>query len=157
MSGSKRARSGDDSTPPIFSWENIDGGYLADESTHEENDSGELEEHLLRLYSTGRLDAKSLCLTCFYAVKAGARGEGLERLAFGPNKQSGKYARHLRDVLPEQASAPEWHFLDLPVYRKGRRSTKPFPLAPPRECLEAELEKLHQLGKGVGVADEGAE
>eukprot|EP00959_Pyramimonas_sp_CCMP1952_P029314 615446-Pyramimonas_sp.AAC.1 len=104
----KRARQSP--SPPYrrFSWEcdgpESSGGQGG--SGSRTADSGDLEEHLLRLYATGRLDAKALCLICFYAVKAGARGELLEALQFGPDKQSGKYAKHLKDVLPEQVAAP---------------------------------------------------
>eukprot|EP00959_Pyramimonas_sp_CCMP1952_P223728 4678093-Pyramimonas_sp.AAC.1 len=112
-------------SPPYrqFSWERDDdrfaGGLHGGASSE---DSADLEDHLLQLYATGRIDAKALCLTCFFAVKAGARGTLLEKLQFGPGKQSGKYAKHLRDALPEQVSAPELHFLDLPVYLNGART-----------------------------------
>ena len=85
-----------------------------------------LEELLLKLYAQGRLDAHAVCVLAYHASKAGAVGESLAKLAYPPDRQSGKYSAHMQRVLPHQVSAPELHILSVPSWAKGRRTQKAF-------------------------------
>ena len=128
----------------MFSWERDQPDHAHDDATF--TDSTGLEQYFLRLYCTGTLSAKDVCLMAHEAITAGARGELLEKLALGPGRQTGKYAQHLRSVLPEQTHAPELHYLDVPVTSRNHRTTKSIPVSPPHECLDAELERLRAEG-----------
>ena len=82
---------------------------------------------MIRLYCVGKLDATSFSIACYLASQAGAAGDGLKLYGLAPDKtgngSSGRYARHLRRVLPQQASAPELDMVEVPVLIKGKRTT----------------------------------
>jgi hypothetical protein len=79
-----------------------------------------LEDTLVREYAMGRLSAKSLCTLCFYAVQAGARGDGLRKLMLNPSSASGKFQKHLDEALPRH---PPVDLCDVmtPSKHKGKR------------------------------------
>ena len=79
-----------------------------------------LENELLSLYARGFLSAKGVCTICWLAQKAGAHGEGLHRIAFDPESDSGSFNRHLQRVLPVSSTA-ELDIVTVPSFIKNRR------------------------------------
>lgn len=142
--GAQRSRS----PPPrdrVFDWED-DGSPAGAESGGP--DYGKLfEEHLLTQFALGRIDAKNLCITCYLAVQAGARGDGIEMMALEPGKQSGKYNQHLKKYLPVDMS--DLFIVEAPAKIKGLRTTKKILAAAPHEVLEAESRNMLAAGKSV--------
>eukprot|EP00959_Pyramimonas_sp_CCMP1952_P226451 4734700-Pyramimonas_sp.AAC.1 len=49
------------------------------------------------------------------------------------------------------------HFVDLPVRRRGYRVSKQVPLAPPHECLEAEVGMLRSKGVQIDEMSQATE
>jgi len=71
-------------------------------SSQSQRDAGShLLSLLLRLYSSAKLSAFDFCLACHWADKAGAPGAAFDLYAVPPGQQSGKYQRHLDNVLPD--------------------------------------------------------
>ena len=104
------------------------------------------QEHLVRLYALGKLDAKAFSIACFLAAKAGAKGDNLKLYGLPPGESSsGNYSRRLKKVLPQQVSAPELDLVEIPVNIRGRRTTKLVPVAPIHECMEAESRETSDM------------
>eukprot|EP00959_Pyramimonas_sp_CCMP1952_P276359 5776918-Pyramimonas_sp.AAC.1 len=80
------------------------------------NASRELEEMLLRQYVSGHMDAKSFCVTCYWAARAGAVGDNLQTYGRRPGLQSGKYKDWLNKKLPVAEAAPEYCMVDVPMF-----------------------------------------
>ena len=124
----------------LFAWEQ--SGPVDDHDSDEAGDQAQhlfgkqLEDHLLSQFALGQLDAKALCIACWFASKAGAQGDGLARLAFPPGRSTGNYSRHLKAMLPIDLS--DLVPLDVPAYVKGARTTKTILVAAPHVVLEAE-------------------
>lgn len=80
---------------------------------------------------------------CYLASQSGATGSGLKLYGLAPDRTGksgdGRYAKHLRSVLPQQVSAPELNLVEVPVMLRGKRTTKLVPVAPIHEVMEAEV------------------
>ena len=111
------------------------------------------QEHLLRLYAVGRLDAKAFCIACHWASMSGSHGEGLRRFGLSPNQSTGNYSKHLARHLPKQESAPELTMVEIPVSVKGKRDTKVIPVAPIHEILDAEANVCQDFQDTSGEDD----
>eukprot|EP00959_Pyramimonas_sp_CCMP1952_P063746 1331686-Pyramimonas_sp.AAC.1 len=71
-------------------------------------------------YAHGDLSARSLCTIAWHAIRAGAQGLGLKKLAFNPENQSGSFQQHLDRVLPQNSDV-ELVDLKLPLFVDSMR------------------------------------
>ena len=112
-----------------------------DVSTEEAGDM--LAQFLMSLHVAGQLRARSLCIICWWASKAGGIG-GFADYAFRPNAPTGHFQRHVDCVnkvnLKDLGKA--MLKLDLPMCSKfdASRSSHSMPVQSPHECLVQEVQ-----------------
>lgn len=129
------------------SWERA-GGWADDHQEGEKeqmtpHDAGyELFQMLVELKLRGYLSARQSCLIAHWATLAGAEGD-VRKLAFAPNRQSGKYSAHF-DAVTRGDESPE-DFYSLRLSKRSRvdanRWVTELPVRPPHEALQEELFK----------------
>jgi hypothetical protein len=143
MSDRSRSRS---PSHGLFDWE-VDSGESGGED-HQglENHGDDLEEYLLKKFALGMLDAQSVCVISWMAVKAGAKGDGLARMAVPPEKHSSSYMRHLRKLLPMDTS--DLFTVPVPAKVKGSRGVRNILMAAPHIVLQKEADKFPDAGAG---------
>ena len=141
---------------PRHSWESAAPSWEADalfESSASEMETeleatgetaGEnLVELLLTLYFEGRVSAKTLCVLCWWAHRAGAAGPA-SNYAFRPGAPSGHYAAHIDRAHGIDLAEKRKGMLTIPIpkYTKydGGRSEHECPIVVPHEALAAEIE-----------------
>lgn len=139
----ERARScaeeGDD--PPDLRWDDSDEEMPEAEITGEEAGNF-LVDFLLGLHYAGKLSARSLCVICFYASRAGAAGK-VGSFGFRPEAPSGHFQRHLDAAnginMNQQLS---WRYsVGVPLHDKYDRSRNQHALLVnvPHEALNEEI------------------
>lgn len=100
-------------------------------------------QFVMSMYFSGALSAKSACVLCWWAGKAGARGP-VSEYGFRPNAPTGHYARHIDTVEKIDVRALREQLLALPVPRYTKydagRSVFLLPVRAPHEELVAEIE-----------------
>ncbi len=105
---------------------------------------------MLQLYAGSSLTAKSVCVTCFHICETFGGSPNLKKWVMPPGvKYIGGYKRHLRRHLPKAPGAPEFLFVETPVFERHSRVTRRIPVAPVHEVLEAEM----NTGKVPALAD----
>lgn len=149
------------------SWEDRD--WSSEEGSGSEEEEGEppvgagagdqLVAFLLHLYFAGLgLSARSLCLVCYWAARAGAAG-AVTRFAFRPNAPTGHYQRHLDSVLLVRTRGDAYYKIGVPMHLKhelGRR-VRDTPVQVPHEVLDAEARATEGLGEKLAAAGENHE
>ena len=101
----------------------------------------EFLDHLVDLYLTSTISAKSLCSLCWWASKAGMNHEDIDRLAHKPTDTGGKFQRHVNKAPGFDAMLDRFHKLSVHTYPRpsvGCDITD-IPLRPPHELLQEEL------------------
>ena len=98
----------------------------------------EFVQTLLELHFAGKLAAKTLCILCYWAEKAGVAAA--KNYAFRPGAPSGHFQRHLDGVLGTDLE----HGYDLPLpshskYDVSRTLNTNLVLCP-HECLQSEMQ-----------------
>ena len=78
-----------------------------------------LTQFLMGLHYSGMLSAKSVCVACYYAARAGAKGP-VDKFGFRPGAPSGHYSRHLDSVSGVRVDEEKkWRYsLDVPEHGK---------------------------------------
>ena len=76
-----------------------------------------LTEYLWKLKWSNAIPANVMCIICHWAVRAGAKGGELDKIAFAPGKQSGMYSRHLDQISKANASSHQYE-LRIPGHDK---------------------------------------
>lgn len=106
---------------------------------------------LFGLHFAGKLSAKSLCLICWFAGKAGGAAP-LEKFGFRPDAPSGHYQRHLDTCkgikMKEQNS---WRYtIAIPGHAKhdNCRTTHNIMVNVPHEVLHKEISSDRELSNG---------
>ena len=106
----------------------------------------EFTDLLLELKHKGKLSAKDVCVLCYWAARAGARGPA-KRMSYPPNSQSGKFQPHLDRILGIARDLEEDEYvISTPGYDRHElsRVTLKIPALPPHETLTREWEKSRQ-------------
>lgn len=120
---------------------------MADGHDGQDSFANDLADLLLTQFCFGKMDAKTLCSICWLAAKAGARGDGLERLGYPPGRQTGKYSAHLKKFLPVDCS--DLLQLEIPGHVKGLRGPMNVLMAQPHRVLEEEMLSLRSVGGDI--------
>ena len=96
-------------------------------------------EFLLQMLFKGTVSAKAVCTICWWAWKAGCGGY-VQRLAYNPTAQTGKFQRHIDKVLGVSTKSPAYT-IDLPHYTHGDliRKLEPVPVEIPHQELLDEI------------------
>jgi hypothetical protein len=132
--------------PERHAWEEDPGSGCDDDGDGEEEvPSGEaagklLSEFVLQLQMGGMLSARALCIICYYASQAGAKGCG--DLAFAPGKKStGHYQRHIDVALGVDMHDKSLFRIWVPYYNKHdcSRTVRQTPVQPPHERIHDEM------------------
>ena len=120
--------------------EEDDEPFNPDECGPEEAAEFFLEQMVSMMMSGEKTSAKSVCIACFWAAKAGA--VHLKPWGLKPGSSSGNFQKHLdrRMGVSTRAVAREKYKLVVPQYHKHDLSRTPHPLlvTPPAEALEKE-------------------
>ena len=113
---------------------------------HSQCEAGDaLADFLLSMYAAGTLSAKSVCIACHWAVRAGSQGKLLKPVAMRPAAGSdGNYKKRLDRAMAKRwgmdlTPAAEEDSLPIPSSIKGQRVEKLVPVACAYECLESEI------------------
>ena len=118
--------------------EEDDEPFNPDECGPEEAAEFFLEQMVSMMMSGEKTSAKSVCIACFWAAKAGA--VHLKPWGLKPGSSSGNFQKHLdrRMGVSTRAVAREKYKLVVPQYHKHDLSRTPHPLlvTPPAEALE---------------------
>ena len=117
-----------------------------------EDEAGDiLLECLFALLYRNKMSAKTLCVLCHWAAKAGAKGS-VSKFGFRPGAPTGHFQRHIDTacgVNLRQESAKRYH-IRAPGHDKYEvsRECQELVVTPPHEALDGEL------GQDVGALDE---
>lgn len=99
-------------------------------------------EELYSLHFAGKLSARSLCVLCWHASRAGAQGE-VAKHGFRPDAPSGHYQRHLDAIAGiSMSSQLSWRYtVSTPQHTKASCSRAAHSLAVtvPHEALNEEI------------------
>ena len=124
-----------------------------DSSDHWEESEGEASDedassfgtcfidYLLELFYGGAVSAKSVCVLCYFAWKAGASGTLLAHLAYRPDADSGHYHRHLDRKLNSELKNMKAHKLLIPMHKRASigRQICPTPVLAAHTELDDEM------------------
>ena len=80
--------------------------------------AGELIEFLLSLQISGKISARTLCVICWWAQKAGADSRQISKFAQSPTSQSGKFQRRVDSGLDVSTQTSVSYRVKVPVYTK---------------------------------------
>ena len=69
------------------------------------------------MYATGAMEAKPLCIWCWWATQSGAKG--VADLGMRPGLQSGTYSRTLKLVLGLGEEEDETYNIEVPLWGFG--------------------------------------
>ena len=150
---------------PERDWEAPDG--FGDEWASDSDDEGPsfdqmtpelageyLYEQIVSLKLAGTISAKSACLLCFWASRAGVAGP-VAKLAMAPDKQSGKYSRKFDDVegRPQEDG---FLYVDVPVHHRcdSSRVVMKMPTTPPHAHLSLEWAQHKETLRGALACSE---
>ena len=99
-----------------------------------------LTEMLTDLYLEGKISAKSICILCFWAHRAGVKAAA--SLSFKPNAVTGHYQRHLDTVL--KTNAMDLYEIPAACHCKFDvvRTNKNFEALVPHEGLKHEVDTI---------------
>lgn len=124
----------------VHSWDDVaSAGCAAQPSPGTAGE--ELVKLLLGKYREGNLNAKEICVICYWSSLGGVQGPA-ERLSYPPDRQSGAYQRHLDAALEFDVvlnSLYPLYFPGMDKYSTSRATVTTF-VQPPHECLVRELE-----------------
>eukprot|EP00969_Alexandrium_andersonii_P087889 3877042-Alexandrium_andersonii.AAC.1 len=144
-----------------YTWEAE--GAEGEEEEDEENATGvsageALLEQLLALHFEGKMTAKSFCIACWWASRAGAEGP-LASFALKPSASSGSFQRKIDSQLGIKLHDPSYLDVDVPSHTKFdiSRSVQPVPVQAPHEAIEAELQANPALLEELKTAAENGE
>jgi hypothetical protein len=147
------ASSSSSAPPPAHTWERLEHAWESradhadffsdsdEEETFEE--TGEeaglmFMEFLLSMHFSGHMSAKSLCVLCWWASRAGAMGL-VSKYAFRPNASSGHFQRHVDSVNGHNLKEKKKSMcrVSVPRYTKhdAGRSVYELPVQCPHEVL----------------------
>lgn len=124
-----------------FNWDSSDDENLTREP--EGAEAGNLLiDFLMTLHYEGKLSARSVCVICWYASKAGALGE-VGNYGFRPNAPTGHCQRHLdsRTGINMKAEMAQRYNIGLPMHAKhdDSRTTHDMVVEVPHEALNEEV------------------
>lgn len=108
---------------------------------------------LLSIYSAGQVSAKSLCILCYYASRAGM--PFVERFGLAPGKSSGHYSRRVHGALAkEEGGSDELYSIQVPGHRRHdlSRTTHTLKVMPGHESLAKEMERDPSLSLRIREA-----
>ena len=121
----------------------------SDDSSEEEEDevlperAGENLLNLLfgMLWAGEKMTAKSFCCILWWAFKAGAAYEGVQKYSYRPSAQSGKFQAHIDKTMGVSTKKAPYR-IRLPGHTRGgiHRTWLNTPVEIPYECLLDELE-----------------
>ena len=122
-------------------WEDDDETSEGDIEDEEAEAGKVLVDILLSLVIAGAMSARVLCTICWWAWKAGCRGEAVKKFAHCPDAQSGKFQKKIDRKMGVDLSKASYR-IPIPTYAKGGlvRTTPPTPVELPSEVLAEELE-----------------
>ena len=107
------------------------------------NAEEELVAFLLNQHCRGKLTAKDLCITAFWAGKAGR--QRLEPLGLNPQAASGNFSRHLDAYMRKREGAANTkdYVVSVPGFLRsaGERSVHHLICRPPHEIMQEEMAK----------------
>ena len=124
------------------SGEDTDEDYVFDPSSCTQDEAAQcFLDLLLTLLWAGKVSAKTMCLLCWWAGRAGAISVG--DWGFRPNAPSGHYQRHLDSKMGKTVKhvAQEKYKLPAPQYQNHdcSRTVHPTLATPPHEALAKEF------------------
>lgn len=143
---------------PAFDWEDrgdpdSSDGENADPTPEEA--ASYLVQFLLDLLYANSISARSLCVICYWAAKAGA-GAAVGAFGLKPNAPSGHFQRKIDQVLGVnlKASKESMYKVMVPQHTKYdlSRTTHPMVVRLPHECLAQEVQENPACVTG-GVCD----
>ena len=157
------------SSSKTYSWESADREWLFQPPKPEDSDSSESEDEeepspeearglllifLQELIYTHSLSARSLCVICYWAAKAGASGP-VDNYGLKPDSPSGHFQRKVDVVsgINLQAASAAMYKVSVPqhnMYDQSRTSHE-MVVQLPRECFVEEMTK--NLHAAVGPLD----
>lgn len=138
-------------------WFSDDGSSSSDDEPPLGDEAGEMFlETIFGLMFSGQLSAKSVCVLCYWAHKAGA-SERIGKVGFRPNASStGHYQRHLDSVLQTNVGKKsEWHTIKVPSRSKAWavRQVRDVPVLLPYAELEAEATETRAFDAELAIAN----
>ena len=96
-----------------------------------------LRQHLVGMYVRKQLSAKDVCVTAYFATRAGA--QGVADMALTPDlgaTSQGNYAAHLSRALGRERQRDKQYMADVPLCDKtGVRDVVPLPMRLPTRAL----------------------
>ena len=106
-----------------------------------EEAAGELIKFLLTRHVEGTISARTMCVICWWAVKAGCRSEKVSKFAYSPEAQTGKYQRHVDAAMGVSTKNQSSYRVDVPSYLKHglTRQEVPTTVGIPHEQLLEEI------------------
>ena len=136
-------------------WEDTPSEWDGDGDEDEDSDESENEaigaskmlvDLLLELLFAGRMSAKLVCVICWWAWRAGARGADLQLLARHPDSQTGKFQHHVDKYLGVSTRNSSYK-IRLPTRLKGNimRTMEEPPVELVSELLEEEIENIPEF------------
>ena len=130
-------------------WDDLSDGSSSSDGEPEpptgQGASEMLIEQLLTSHLRGDISAKTLCLTCYWAARAGA-ADPIGMFGFPPGAQSGAYQRHVDRVLGYRAGQEgDRYTLKLPQYlrHEAQRTVKEVPAMAPHQLRRTRSEAQH--------------
>ena len=146
-SSGSEAYEGIDEAPSTSDWESAGGDDDSDSvddggDPSKEHAGEQLLDLLLQLLFAGRISASLVCIVCWWAWKAGCESSCLQRFAYRPGAQSGKYQGHIDTALGVSTKSAS-HSINVPMYPKSsvRRVDLAIPVEVPHEELLSEIEE----------------
>ena len=81
--------------------------------------SREFLAELVDLYLVSSISAKTLCVLCYWAQKAGMQGDLVEEYAMKPGCSTGNYQKHLDKKMGFNTAKSKFHSLKIPGFSLG--------------------------------------
>ena len=121
-------------------WSESESSSRSGEGPSAEAAAEELVRFLLDLQIGGRMSARTLCVICWWASKAGCRSSELAKYAHEPEAQSGKFQRRIDSAMGISVNTASYS-IRVPVYKKGgvTREEEETAVEIPYEQLLAEI------------------
>ena len=158
MASRKRRRVGDDTVPSwAYQARRVGGAEAephvpsgpravpnwADQNIAQIQAAEKLWNFILLLYSMSRIFAKDVCILAHYIDQCGVPGKFADYGLPPDLKETGHYQRHLDRFLLTTNGPRDWHPVEVPTYKKKRRTTRKLWCKAPHDCLNAEYEALN--------------
>jgi hypothetical protein len=124
----------------VHPWEQSSNGNSDSDSDGDEDAGTNFTEMLLEMLFANKISAKSLCVLCWWASRAGVAGPASE-FAKDPRSQTGKFQRHIDRVLNVDMSNKSYMHLGIPGHSKYdvSRTVHSTPVVAPHDAISREV------------------